>query len=240
MDGLTAGLPRGARRPLSPAELTALLACYGIRLWPSRPVSDLNEAVTAAEDLGWPVAVKTRDERLRHRLDLGGVRLDVVDEDEMRAALAHLAALGAERPPPHPPFEVQAMAPLGVACVVRAAEDPLYGPVVSFGVAGDAVELLDDLSHGIPPLSEEDLADMVRSIRAAPRLTGYRGLPACDLSALQDVLARVSLLKDDLPEVAYLVLNPVVVAERGAAVLEAHAAVAEPPRRDRARRVLPV
>jgi acyl-CoA synthetase (NDP forming) len=236
---LTADLPAGTTRSLSPPDLTALLACYGIQLWPSRPVRDLAEAMAAAADLGWPVAVKSRDERLRHRLDLGGVRLDVADEDGMRAAVAHLAALSVERPPSDAPFEIQAMAPLGVACVVRAAEDPRYGPVVSFGVAGDAVELLDDVAHGIPPLAEEDLAEMIRSVRAAPRLTGYRDLPGCDLSALQDVLARVSLLKDDLPDIASLVLNPVLVAERGAAVLEAHAMIAEPPRRDRTRRVLP-
>ena len=127
----------------------------------------------------------------------------------------------------------------GPACVIRSAEDPRFGPVVSFGLAGDAVDLLGDMSHGIAPLTDADVRDMVRAVRAGPRLFGYRGLPPADVAALEDVLARVSVLADDVPELHHLELHPVVVGERGAAVLGAQVQLAETDRVDSGRRVLP-
>ena len=131
------------------------------------------------------------------------------------------------------------MAPLGVACVVRTREDPLFGPVVSFGLGGDASELLGDVAHRIPPLTDVDVADLVRSVRAAPKLFGHRGAAPVDVPALEDLLARVATLADELPEVAELVLNPVVVATTGLAVLDARIRLVRGPERsDTARREL--
>ncbi|EYR63121.1 GCN5 family acetyltransferase [Actinotalea ferrariae CF5-4] len=216
-----------------------LLACYGIEVWPTVVVRDAGEAVAAADRLGWPVALKSTAGHLRHRIDLGGVRLDLADAPALEAALeqmrTHLASFGeTDRP-----FEVQRMAPPGAACVVRSAEDPRFGPVVSFGLAGDAVDLLGDMSHGIAPLTDTDVREMVRAVRAGPRLFGYRGLPAADVAALEDVLARVSVLADDVPELHHLELHPVVVGERGAAVLGAQVQLSETDRVDSGRRVLP-
>jgi acyl-CoA synthetase (NDP forming) len=135
------------------------------------------------------------------------------------------------------PLEVQAMAPLGIPCVVRSAEDPLFGPLISFGLSGDASDLLGDVAYGVPPLTDVDVADLVRAARAAPRLFGYRGLPARDVAALEDVIARVALLADDLPELRSLELNPVTVAEHGAHVLGARATLAPADRVDVARRL---
>ena len=135
--------------------------------------------------------------------------------------------------------EVQRMAPSGAACVIRSTEDPRFGPVVSFGLAGDAVDLLDDVSHGVAPLTDVDVAEMVRRVRAAPRLFGYQGLPALDVAALEDVLGRVAVMADDTPELRTLELHPVVVAARGAVVLSARVELAEAGRADTARRTLP-
>ncbi|QTE28346.1 bifunctional acetate--CoA ligase family protein/GNAT family N-acetyltransferase [Pengzhenrongella sicca] len=224
---------------LDPAAAAELLACYGITVWSGRVVRTLAEASAAAAELGWPVAVKSSSPRLRHRADIGGVRLDIADEDDLAAAVASLHDRARQVGDDGVPLEIQRMAPAGVACVVRSVEDPLFGPVVSFGLAGDAVDLLDDVSHGIPPLTEVDLADLVRSIRAAPRLFGYRGLPPADVGALEDVIARVSVLAVDLPELRSLELHPIVVAEHGAAVLWARVLLEEANRSDEARRSLP-
>ncbi|MFI8523435.1 GNAT family N-acetyltransferase [Promicromonospora sukumoe] len=220
---------------------TELLACYGLRLWGSRSVRTPQEAVAAAEELGWPVALKIASPALRHRADLGGVRLDIADaEDLVEDAERMLASASALLPAPDPVLEVQAMAPTGVACVVRSVEDELFGPVVSFGVAGDAVDLLDDVTHGVPPLTDVDVARMVRGVRAAPRLFGYQGAPAADVAALEDVLARVSVMAEDLPELASVELYPVAVAERGASVLHATIRLRPAERRtDALRRALP-
>lgn len=224
--------PEGARRfveaalatapdggELAPQQARELLAHYGVDLWPALPVTDAEGAAAAASQVGYPVALKATAPHLRHRIDLGGVRLDIADADELAECLARMRAvlgpLGGED------LVVQAMAPPGVACVVRSVEDPLFGPVVSFGLAGDATALLGDYAHRIPPLTENDVADLVLSVKAAPKLFGHRGAREADVDALHDLIARVSCLADDLPEVADLELNPVVVGERGLAVLGA-------------------
>ncbi|WP_426311655.1 GNAT family N-acetyltransferase [Cellulosimicrobium sp. E-16] len=226
---------------LDPATTADLLACYGVRLWPARWVRTADEAVEAAREVGWPVALKSTAAGLRHRADLGGVRLDIADETELRSDVAQMReALAAVLPgAADQPLEVQAMADAGVACVVRSTEDQLFGPVVSFGLAGDAVDLLGDVAYGVPPLTDVDVAAMVRSVRAAPRLFGYMGTHVVATAALEDVLARVSVLADDLPEVRSLELYPVVVSEHEAAVLSARVTLADAQRADALRRALP-
>ncbi|WP_250446896.1 acetate--CoA ligase family protein, partial [Actinotalea sp. C106] len=235
-----AALSRGSGPVRLDQEQTAdLLACYGLHLWPALPADDVDSACAAAERLGWPVALKAAADHLRHRIDLGGVRLDIAGPEELTEDLTqmreHLADLGAG----DARFEVQRMAPGGVACVIRTSEDPRFGPVVAFGLAGDAVDLLGDVSYGVAPLTDVDVSEMVRAVRAGPRLFGYRGLPALDVGALEEVLARAATLAEDLPEVYALELHPVVVAEHGAAVLGGRIELAGAGRADGARRALP-
>jgi acyl-CoA synthetase (NDP forming)/RimJ/RimL family protein N-acetyltransferase len=220
---------------LDHAEAGRLLATAGIRLWPHLPVRSADEAVAAAGRLGFPVALKTTAAHLRHRVDLGGVRLDVDGPEELRDDWARMR----ERLGAVDDLVVQAMAPPGVACVVRSVEDPLFGPVVSFGLGGDASTLLGDVAHRIPPLTDVDVADLVRSVRAAPKLFGHQGAVPADVPALEDLIARVSCLADELPELAELELNPVVVAEHGLSVLGAEVRLAAPQERaDTERRAL--
>jgi acyl-CoA synthetase (NDP forming)/GNAT superfamily N-acetyltransferase len=215
---------------------TRLLATIGVTLWPQIPVADAGSATAAADQLGYPVALKTTAAHLRHRVDLGGVRLNIDDVEQLLADLAQMQALLG--PLDGDQFVVQRMAPPGVACVIRTVEDPLFGPVVSFGLGGDASELLGDVAHRIPPLTDVDVADLVRSVRAAPKLFGHHGAAPVDVPALEDLLARVACLADELPEIAELELNPVVVAGSGLAVLSAEARLARVGRSDTARREL--
>jgi acyl-CoA synthetase (NDP forming) len=222
---------------LDPRRTAELLALYGVEVWPSLAVSQPKDAEEAADRLGWPVALKTTAPHLRHRVDLGGVRLDIADADELADDLVEmrerLTPLGGGD------LVVQRMAPAGVACVVRTVEDPLFGPVVSFGLGGDASELLGDVAHRIAPLTDVDVADLIRSVRAAPKLFGHRGAQPVDTDALEDVVARISCMADELPEIASLELNPVVVSERGASVLGAIVTLAPVPNRvDAVRREL--
>ena len=223
-------------RELDHNELTRLLDCYGIRLWDQRDAENADAAVSAAEQLGYPVALKATAPHLRHRRELGGVRLDIDDELELRAAYAaqreRLGDVG--------PFAVQKMAPTGVACRLATVEDPLFGPVVSFGLGGMATDLLGDRSYAVPPLTDTDLTGMVRSVRAFPLLLGPPGGPAADLGALEDLIARVARLADDLPELSALELNPVIASPDGATVLAATGRVtATPGRTERGARALP-
>ncbi|WP_430295056.1 GNAT family N-acetyltransferase [Sinomonas sp. B1-1] len=218
-------------------DAARLLGCYGIPVLAARPVTSADEAVAAADALGWPVAIKSAAANLRHRLDLGAVRLDITDADALRAAFAQMGQSLAPYGGGH--FEIQRMAPVGQACVVRAIEDPLLGPVLSFGLAGDAVSLLEDWAHRITPLTSGDIREIVRSPRAAVKLFGHEGLPALDVAAVEDLVGRVSLLKDRHPEVSLLELKPVVVSEAGLTVLSAEVWVGNAARRmDSARRAM--
>ncbi|WP_313823862.1 GNAT family N-acetyltransferase, partial [Citricoccus sp.] len=222
---------------LTAAEAGELLGRYGIRVLPSARFTTEDEAVLAADRLGWPVAVKAVDSYLRHRLDLGGVRLNIVDAESLRRNVAQMRQV--LEPFGSPGLEVQSMAPSGQACTITALEDPLLGPVVSFGIAGDAVDLLDDWVHRVPPLTNQDLDRMIRAPRAAAKLFGYGGLPAVDTDALQDLLARVAALKDDHPQVARIRFNPVLASDQGVTVLSADIEVANAAQRtDSARRAM--
>ncbi len=214
--------PQGGGLPED--QVTALLAAYGVRSWPAVVVTSADDAVTATVKLGYPVALKATAQPFRHRPDLGTVRLDIADEDGLRAAYqAMTGRLGAVAA-----LAVQAMAPPGVATVIRTADDPSFGALVSFGVGGVATELLGDHGFRVLPLTDLDAAELVRSVRAAPLLFGYRGSEPVDVAALEALLLRVTRLADDLPEVAELELNPVIVAASGVTVLGATARIAPP------------
>lgn len=208
------------------ADPVGLLAAYGIDVVPSVPARTADEAVAAAAGLGWPVALKAADVGLRHRLDLGAVRLDIADEAALRRAYAELSAVfGAD-------VLVQPMVPPGVACVVELVEDPAFGPVVGFGLGGIATELLGDRAWRAAPLTDIDAAELVDEPRAAPLLRGYRGAAPVDRAALAELLVRVGRLADDQPQVRALTLNPVLARPDGLSVLHATvrlgAAVARP------------
>jgi acyl-CoA synthetase (NDP forming)/GNAT superfamily N-acetyltransferase len=201
--------------------LTRLLAAYGIEVWPVVPVGSEDEAVAASSAVGYPVVMKTLDPRFASRTDLGGVRLNV--ENDRAARTAYLSMVASLDPDAVRHLVVQRMATPGVACVVSSVEDPLFGPVVSFGLAGVVPELLGDRAFRIPPLTDVEARDLVAEPGAAPMLDGYGGSSPVDKAALEDLLLRVGELSDDVPELAELRLEPVVVAGEGLAVLGARA-----------------
>lgn len=112
-----------------------------------------------------------------------------------------------------------------MSCVLRSAEDPFFGPVVSFSVAGPPTDLLGDIGHRIPPLTDVDVADLVNSVRAAPLLTGHRGTVPIDMAALHDLIARISVMAERHPDLARVSLQPVNCYAGGADVLGADIAV---------------
>ncbi|WP_078868967.1 bifunctional GNAT family N-acetyltransferase/acetate--CoA ligase family protein [Streptomyces sp. NRRL B-1347] len=215
---------------LDPDDARDLLGRYGIPVRPVLPAPDADAAADAARRLGYPVALKTTAPHLRHRPDLGGVRLDLADEEQLRRAYRELTqALG--RPAELRPV-VQAMVARGVDTVVRAGHDPAAGAVMSFGLAGAASELLGDTAHRLIPVTDRDARTLVRSIRTAPLLFGWRGSAPVDTPALEELLQRVSRLVDDHSEVVTVSLEPVVVAQDGLSVLSGTVRLAPPPARD--------
>ncbi|MGW0083791.1 GNAT family N-acetyltransferase [Streptomyces sp. NPDC003393] len=223
-------LARGQGLALGTEETCELLGRYGIHVRRAVPAPTADTAAEAARSLGYPVALKATAPHLRHRADLGGVRLDLADEEQLHRAYSELTELFGKPEELRP--VVQTMAPRGVDTVVRAVIDPAAGAVLSFGLAGAASQLLDDMAHRLVPVTDREATSMIRSIRTAPLLFGWRGSAPVDTPALEELLLRVSRLVDDHPEVVAVTLEPVVVAPRGVSVLGASVRLAPPPARD--------
>ncbi len=213
-------------RVLTESETASLLAHYGIHVWPRRTARTPDQAAVAAAELGYPVVLKTVDDYLRLRSDLGGVYFDIVDEAELRyqfnARLADLGRLDYDR------LVVQRQADAGVSTVLETIEDPLFGPVVAFGLSGVAYDVMGDRAYAVPPLSEHDIQQLLDRPAAAGLLRLGPSGRAVDRDQLGDLVARAARLADDLPEVAHLVLRPVVASAEGVAVLGATITVRGP------------
>jgi acyl-CoA synthetase (NDP forming)/GNAT superfamily N-acetyltransferase len=216
---------RGAHE-LSGDEAAELLSAYGITLWPSIDVSSAEEAVAAGEQLQWDVILKATAAHLRQRLDLAHVVMNITDVDEMTKAWNVLTGIIDE--PEEAGFVVQKQAPAAIPVRIASIEDRLFGPIVSFGHAGSASELMGDRSYRIPPLTDMDAAGMIREVRAAPLFFGYRGSELVDVDAIEDLIQRVACLKDDLPEVESLDLDLILAGPAGTTVLRAWAEVSVP------------
>ncbi|MGW5362107.1 bifunctional acetate--CoA ligase family protein/GNAT family N-acetyltransferase [Actinopolymorpha pittospori] len=206
------------------ADLDALMRCYGVDIWPAYRVQSVEEAVATAERLEWDVVLKATAPHLRQRPDLADVWRNIDTEAEMHDAWSTMLSTIGE--PESAGFVVQKMAAPGVPVVVGCAEDQMFGPIVSFGLAGVATELLGDLSYRIPPLTDVDAAEMVREVRAAPLLFGHHGGEHADVAALEDLLHRVARLAQDVPEVVAAELVPVLAGPDGLTVLGARVQVA--------------
>ena len=165
-----------------------------------------------AKSIGYPAVLKLWSPDVVHKSDVGGVRLGIRSEEEAARAFDQIAAALKEAEPKarFGGVTVERMVSGGVETIIGMTRDPSFGPVVLFGLGGISVELLRDVSLRLAPLTETDADEMVREIRGYPLLEGYRGSPAVDVSALHDMLHRVSLLAIEHPEIAELDLNPVL------------------------------
>ena len=217
-----AGIDRDAARELADAAPERLLAAYGVPVVPSTVADSARAAVRAAGRLGYPVALKAARPGMRHRPDLGTVRLGLLTARAVSRAYAEIAAEFGPR------VLVQPMVEPGVACVVEVREDPAFGPVVGFGLGGVATELLGDRAYRTLPLTDRDAAALVDEPRAAPLLHGFRGSAPVAAGALADLLLRVGRLVDDHPQVRELALNPVLARPDGLSVLHATVMLGEP------------
>jgi acyl-CoA synthetase (NDP forming) len=206
-------------RDLEGEELRSLLAFYGIDLWASIPVTTAKQALDAGRQLGWDVVLKATTDRLRERPDLAHVSRNIDTAAQMRDAWHTLNEIITD--PETAGFVVQRNAPPGIPVTVASIEDPLFGPVVSFGISGPLTELLEDRSFRIPPLGERDAEAMVREIKAAPILFGYRGSEAVDVAEVERLVSRVAQLQHDLPQVAMLDLALVLAGADSLTVLTA-------------------
>ncbi len=153
------------------------------------------------------------------------MRLGLAPPDVSAAALEMTTRLKAAGTAPTG-FLLQRMAPRGVEMIVGVVHDRQFGPLVAVGAGGVLVELIKDVSVRLAPLSRRDAEEMVRQLKSYPLLTGYRGSAASDVNALVDTVLRVSALVEDLPQIAELDLNPILVHEQGVTVVDTRVRIA--------------
>ena len=202
---------------LSPPYARRLAQSYGINVVPTISVHSASEATDAADAVGYPAVLKASGPSLVHKTEAGGVRLGLQSaRDVSDAYVAMAAAVGDAMDG----AVVQPMVPAGVETIVGLVQDPSFGPLVMVGLGGVATDLLADRSFRIPPLTDRDADEMVRSLRTAPLLTGYRGSTPTDVAALEDVLVRVAQLGEDHPEVVEIDLNPLIVSPTGVCAVD--------------------
>lgn len=216
------------RRTLLGATPLELLHAYGIPTAPARMAATPEAAVEVAGALGYPVALKLVSPRFSHKSDIGGVRTNLRHPDDVHRAFIEIGET-VLRAAPDAELDgalVQKMA-AGRELIVGMVRDPAFGPLVMFGLGGTLTEAIGDVVFRLAPLERRDAAEMVRGIRGFRLLQPFRGAAAVDLTALEDVLLRVSQLACDFPEIDELDVNPVLATEDGAVAVDARVVMAD-------------
>ncbi len=214
-------------RAMTPAESMAFLAGNGFPVTPALPAGSEQEAVAAARRIGFPVTVKMNSPDVTHKTDVGGVILDVPDEERVRKAYRLIAEAAGRIGARDGGVLVAAMAAPGQEVIVGVTKDLQFGHAVMFGLGGIMVEVMKDVSFRIVPLSGKDAAEMTSEIRGARALEGIRGRKPADVAAVRDLLVRVSDLVSRHPGIEEMDLNPVIVHEKGLIVADARVVLAE-------------
>jgi acetate---CoA ligase (ADP-forming) len=213
---------------MSPAAVDELLRIHRVPQAPARVVSSVTAAVSAAKELGFPVAVKAVARGLIHKREAGAVATSLRSPADVRRAAKAMQASVTAAGYPVDGFLVQQMIGDGVELLVGMVQDASFGPVLACGAGGTNTELFKDVAVRITPVTDRDAADMVRSLQLYPMLTGFRGSAPCDVSAVENVLMRVSAMVGAHPEIAELDCNPVIARADGAVVVDARVRLQEP------------
>jgi acetyl coenzyme A synthetase (ADP forming)-like protein len=211
----------GERKAVGEYESRIMLEAYDIPNVPGDLATNADEAVEIAKICGYPVVLKIVAEGLLHKSDAGGIKLNIKSDDELRVAfdnlIAHIAKVE-----PNAEIKgamVEKMAAKGQEVIVGMRRDATFGPMMMFGMGGTMVELLKDICFKIAPLSKEDILAMIQATIAGRLMKGFRGSKPADMEAVVDVIARLSQLAIDHPEIEEIEINPLIVYPEGEGVM---------------------
>lgn len=219
-----------ASRILSEPDSYALLKEYGITVPRHAVVHTADEAVKAAESIGYPCVAKVLSPAITHKSDAGGVQTGIHTPEELTAAIETIRKNIHERAPDAAitGFVIEEQAPPGLELYIGGKRDPAFGPVITFGTGGTLVELEHDISMRVAPVSGEEAAGMIRSIRHYPQIAGYRGTAPLDEAALTGAIQKISILFTSRPDVAELDINPIILYTDGICAVDARVLVSPP------------
>jgi len=215
----------GGRSALSEFEARRILRLYGIAVTEQEIVMSADEAVNAAERMGYPVVLKVVSPEILHKTDVGGVKLNLPSGIEVRKAYNEIMDSLASRKIKANVLgiSVEKMAEKAHEVIVGMKRDPTFGPVVLFGLGGIFVEVLKDISLRVVPMTRDDALEMIGEIKGYQILKGYRGQPPADVESVVEITLNLAQLAQDLEDVSEIDLNPVFVREvgKGSVVVDA-------------------
>jgi acetate---CoA ligase (ADP-forming) len=211
------------RKEITEREAKLLLSQYGIPVTREKLATDAHSANQIADSLGYPVVLKVESKDILHKTDVGGVKLNIRNAEELKAAFEEMVSKIKKK---QPQAEIQGILvqemiqEQGIEAIVGISRDPQYGPTVMFGLGGVLVEVLEDVALRICPITEADAFEMIREVKGFKILQGFRGRPMADVEAIVSVLLRLSQLAMDLEEnISEMDINPLLVFQEGKGVI---------------------
>ena len=228
IEGFLSRVQREGRQSLTEPEAKEVLALAGIPVPAEKVATSAAEAARFARHIGFPVVLKIVSGDLPHKSDVGGVQLGVRSQQEVRRAFAAVLSRVRKRSRGARIEGVLVQPHLsGREVILGATHDPQLGPVVVFGLGGTAVEILGDVAFRLVPIAERDAWEMVREVRSAPLLDGYRGAAAVDTKSIVRALLSLSRLMYRFSDVIREIeINPMVMTPRGGVAVDAMAVLA--------------
>ena len=217
------------RKVLTEMESKALLSAFNIPVARTMVAHSPNEAMLIAQQLGFPVAMKVNSPDITHKSDAGGVLLNLNNAHEVRAAYQHIHDT-VQRNRPNAKLDGISIEPMivkpnGRELMIGLTSDPVFGPVITFGAGGTAVEIMGDRAVALPPLNNFLVRELIRETRIAKMLGAFRNMPPANMSALEDVLLRVSEMACELPLIREMDINPLILDENSALAADARVVV---------------
>ena len=223
---------RESRNILTEPESMAVLNAFGVRTVQNSVARSANEALVIAESIGFPIAMKVLSTDISHKSDAGGVRLNIDSAQEVRGAYKQLIDSVSSKLPDATisgvTIERMHRSPNGRELMIGIIRDPVFGPVISFGSGGTAVEVMGDSVISLPPLNHRLSRDLIRRTKAAKLLGAFRQMPAVDMDALVDTLLAVSSMACELPWIQEMDINPLIADESGVVAVDARIVVDYP------------
>ncbi|MGQ4833035.1 MAG: acetate--CoA ligase family protein [Candidatus Asgardarchaeia archaeon] len=217
------------RAYLNEIESKKIVVAYDIPVVKVDVAKDEEEAVKKAKEIGFPVVLKIFSPDVLHKSDVGGVKVNLKNEEEVRAAYKTIMK-NVKRNVPNARIEgvvVQEFAPEGLETIIGGIYDQFFGPVIMFGLGGIWVELLKDVTFRLAPITEDDAEEMIKEIKGYKLLTGYRGNPPVDIPEIKRALINASKLIYDFQEIKELDLNPTIAYQKGIKVIDARIIIKE-------------
>jgi len=211
-------------------EAKAICAQYGITTPEFDVASNAENAVESAKKIGYPVVMKIVSQDILRKTDAGGVKVGLENDAEVKSGFEEILqnAKKYKKDANIIGVLVQKMAPSSTEVIIGALKDPQFGQTLMFGIGGIFVEVLKDVTFRIAPIVEKDAKEMIGEIKAYPILKGYRNTPPADEGAIVNILLNVSKLIMEHPEINQMDLNPIMVYENGASVVDARIILEKP------------